>query len=91
VTAAPRPMQGSVGNVQRWLALSVPTRLKMRELKHRKAVWSTSMLSIALGDRCTQESCKLEAQRAYQATLQNYFEQRPGFLHPDPAQRFKRY
>jgi hypothetical protein len=38
-------------------------------------VFTAQMVSIALEDRRTQESRTLEAQRAHEAAMQNYFEQ----------------
>jgi len=38
-------------------------------------VLTAQMVSIALDDRRTQEARDLEAQRAHEAALQNYFEQ----------------
>jgi Pentapeptide repeats (8 copies) len=50
-------------------------------------VFTTQLVSIALDDRRTQESRDLEAQRAHEATLQNYVEQVGTLLIEKPLHR----
>src|SRR5829696_7940277 len=50
-------------------------------------VFTAQMVSIALDDRRTQEARDLEAQRAHEAALQNYFEQVGTLLIEQPLRR----
>src|SRR5215204_4765692 len=50
-------------------------------------VFTTQMVSIALDDRRTHEARELEAQRAHEAALQNYFEQVGALLNEKPLLR----
>jgi len=50
-------------------------------------VFTAQMVSIALDDRRTQEARDLEAQRAHEAALQNYFEQVGELLIEKPLRR----
>jgi hypothetical protein len=50
-------------------------------------VGTAQMVSIALDDRRTQEARDLEAQRAHEAALQNYFEQVGTLLIEQPLRR----
>src|SRR5215211_1001588 len=50
-------------------------------------VFTAQLVSIALDDRRTKESRELEAQRAHEAALQNYFEQVGTLLIEQPLRR----